>query len=77
MILLEARSEEGVTLVPGRAALSPAGLQIAAFSVLQQSVRVLEVADLKLKQPPGTHHLNRGKGEGQDSAGAIYDKALI
>lgn len=50
--------EKGVTLVPGRAALSPGGQQIAAVSSLQESVWVVEVTDLKLEHPSSTRGLS-------------------
>lgn len=49
--------EESVTLVPGRAALHSAGLEVAAVSVLQDSMWVLEVTDLKLEHPDCSHSL--------------------
>lgn len=59
LVLFEASLEEGVTLVPGRAALAAAGLQVAAVARQQNSVRVLEVADLELEHPHGAHGLAR------------------
>lgn len=57
LVLLEAGLEESVTLVPSRAALTAAGLEVAAVPGLQESVRVLEVTDLKLEHPDCTHNL--------------------
>lgn len=59
LVLFEASLEESVTLVPGRAALAAAGLQVAAVARQQKSVRVLEVADLELEHPHGAHGLAR------------------
>lgn len=64
LVLLEAGMENSVTLVPGRAALAPAGLEVAAVSRLQQSEGVLVVIDLKLEHPDCTHSLSPERGEG-------------
>ena len=63
LVLLEACLEESVTLVPGWAALPPAGLEVAAVSALQKSVRVLEVTDLELEHPNSPHSLSAERGE--------------
>lgn len=67
LVLLEAGVEEGVTLIPGRAALAAAaaaaGLQVAAVSGLQEAVRVVEVTDLELEHPGGAHSLDRERGQ--------------
>lgn len=57
LVLLEAGVEESVTLVPGRAVLAAAGLQVAAVAGLQETVWVLEVTDLKLEHPDSAHNL--------------------
>lgn len=66
LVLLEAGVEEGVALIPGRAALAAAaaaGLQVAAVSGLQEAVRVVEVTDLELEHPGGAHSLDRERGQ--------------
>lgn len=63
LVLLEAGLEESVTLVPGRAVLCSAGLEITAFSCLQTSMWVLKVSDLKLKHPNRTDSLNPERAE--------------
>lgn len=55
--------KESVTLVPGRAELPSTGLEVAAVSSLQESMWVLEVKDLKLKDPCRTHSLSPERGE--------------
>lgn len=62
LVLLETGLEESVTRVPGRAALPPAGLEVAAVSVQQKSLWVLEVADLELKHPYSTRSLSTERG---------------
>lgn len=57
LVLLETGVEEGVTLVSGRTALPPTGLEVAAVSGLQESVRVLEVSDLELEHADSTYSL--------------------
>lgn len=71
LVLLQAGLEESVTWVPGRAALPPAGLEIAAVSGLQKSVRVLEVTDLKLEHPNSTNSLSPERGEGREGESYI------
>lgn len=72
LVLLQAGLEESVTLVPGRAALSPAGLEVAAVSGLQKSERVLEVMDLKLEHPDCTHSLSPERGGEEERDTLIY-----
>lgn len=54
LVLLETGVEEGVTLVSGRTALPPTGLEVAAVSGLQESMWVLEVPDLELEHADST-----------------------
>ena len=63
LVLLEAGQEESVTLVPGRAALSPAALEVAAVFGLQETVWVLEVADLKFEHPRSQNSLSPDREE--------------
>lgn len=63
LVLLKAGLEESVTLVPGRAALPPTGLEVTAVSSLQDSVWVLEVTDLKFEHPCRTHSLSPEREE--------------
>lgn len=61
LVLLEAGLEESVTLIPSRAALPAAGLEVAAVSILQKSEGVLEIMDLKLEHADCTHSLSPGR----------------
>ena len=61
LVLLEASLEEGVTLVPERAALPLGGLEVTALPTLQHTMGVLEVTDLELKHPHCTHNLERDR----------------
>lgn len=54
----------GVTLVSGRTVLPAIGLEVAAVSGLQQSVRVLEVSDLELEHADSTNSLRKRGWEG-------------
>lgn len=65
--------EESVTLVPGRAALPSASLEVTAVSCLQKSMWVLEMADLELKHPDSTHSLGPERGEG----GGVGEKRRV
>lgn len=67
LVLLQTGVKEGVTLVSGRAALPPTGLEVAAVSGLQQSVRVLEVPDLELEHADSTYSLRKKGWEGDIS----------
>ena len=64
LILLQTGVEEGVALVPERAALPPAGWEVAALPVQQQALGVLKVTDLQLKHAHRPHSLGGNKGEG-------------
>lgn len=60
LVFFEAGLEVGVTLVPGGATLgATTGLQVAAVTRQQNSVRVLEVTDLELEHPDRAHSLAR------------------
>lgn len=66
LVLFEASLEESVTLIPGRATLAPASLEVAAVSGLQNSVRVLEMTDLELEHPDSAHNLTpEREGDGR------------
>ncbi len=74
LVLLKAGMKESVTLVPGWAALPPAGLEIAAVSSLQKSVRVLEVTDLELEHSNSARSLSPEKREesGKERVNNLY-----
>lgn len=57
LVLLQARSEEGVARVAGGTARSLVGRKVAALTILEEAVRVLELSDLYLKHAFCMHQL--------------------